>query len=94
MAVAYGQPSLLCYRPLRWLKIANWRTGGLVLRCCVVYSGDFQVGPLVYVMTPPPLMSPNAGWPTMQTTINTLYPKLIPMMRIATPGVRGAFPCF
>ena len=78
----------------------NWCVGGLgasVLRCPVAAVRTWglpQAGPLVYVMTPPPLMSPNAGWPTMQTTINTLYPKLIPMMRMATPGVRGAFSLF
>ena len=51
--------------------------------------GTTSVGPKVYVMTPPPLMSANSGWPEMQTTINTLYPKLIPMMQKTTPSVLG-----
>ena len=46
------------------------------------------VAPMVYVMTPPPLMADNPGWPTMQTTINTLFPKLIPEMAAQTPGVQ------
>ena len=50
--------------------------------------------PKVYVMTPPPLMQANPGWPTMQTTINTLFPKLIPLMQKATPGVLGPIDIF
>ena len=34
--------------------------------------GTTAAGPKIYVMVPPPLMSANPGWPTMQTTINTL----------------------
>ena len=45
------------------------------------------VPPKVYVMTPPPLMQTNAGFPTMQTTINTLLPKLVPQMAKRTKGV-------
>ena len=30
-----------------------------------------------------------AGFPTMQTTINTLLPKLVPLMQKANPGVLG-----
>jgi lysophospholipase L1-like esterase len=50
--------------------------------------------PKVYVMVPPPLMESNPGFPTMQTTINTLYPKLVPMMQIATPNVIGLIDIF
>ena len=46
------------------------------------------VAPKVFVLTPPPLMEANPGWPTMQTTINTLFPKLIPQMAAQTPGVQ------
>lgn len=51
--------------------------------------GTTYAGPKVYVMTPPPLMSANSGWPTMQPTINTLFPKLIPLMQKVNPGVLG-----
>jgi len=51
--------------------------------------GTTPAGPKIYVMIPPPLMETNGGFPTMQTTINTLFPKLIPMMQQATPGVHG-----
>merc|ERR1711920_735113 len=56
--------------------------------------GVGSASPQVYVMIPPPLMSNNSGFPSMQTTINTLYPKLIPMMAKATPGVHGVIDMF
>ena len=56
--------------------------------------GTTAAGPKIYVMIPPPLMSTNSGWPTMQTTINTLYPKLIPLMQKANPGVQGPIDVF
>ena len=46
-------------------------------------------GPQIFAMTPPPLMATNAGFPTMQTTINTLLPKLYPLIAKANT-VRGA----
>lgn len=46
------------------------------------------VSPKIYLLTPPPLMAGNAGWPTMQTTINTMFPKLFPQMAAQTPGVQ------
>ena len=51
--------------------------------------GTTPAGPKIYVMVPPPLMAANNGWPTMQTTINTLFPKLIPLMQAATKGVQS-----
>jgi lysophospholipase L1-like esterase len=57
-------------------------------------NGTTAAGPLVYVMTPPPLMTTNAGFPRMQTTINTLFPKLIPLMQKATPSVLGPIDMF
>jgi hypothetical protein len=35
-------------------------------------------GPGVHVMALPPLMANSPGWPTMQTTINTLFRNLFP----------------
>ena len=52
-------------------------------------KGTTPAGPKVYVMIPPPLMASNPGFPTMQITINTLFPKLIPLMQKSTPGVVG-----
>lgn len=51
--------------------------------------GTTPSGPKVYVMTPPPLMQYQDGNPALQTTINTLFPKLIPLMQEATPGLLG-----
>merc|ERR1712039_385594 len=51
--------------------------------------GTTPAGPKVYLMTPPPLMATSGGFPTMQTTINTLYPKLFPLMQKANHGVLG-----
>merc|ERR1719329_924503 len=45
-------------------------------------------------MTPPPMMGFLPGWPSMQTTINTLFPKLFPVMAKATPGVVGMIDIF
>jgi lysophospholipase L1-like esterase len=56
--------------------------------------GTTHAGPEIYLMTPPPLMSTNKGFPTMQTTINTLFPKLIPQMVAANPGVKGHIDMF
>jgi lysophospholipase L1-like esterase len=48
----------------------------------------------IYAMTPPPLMSTNPGFPTMQTTINSLLPKLYPLMQKANAGVKGPIDMF
>lgn len=56
--------------------------------------GVGSASPQVYVMIPPPLMSNSAGWPSEQTTINTLFPKLFPMMAKTTPGVHGLIDVF
>ena len=51
--------------------------------------GTTPTGPKVYVMTPTPMMAHNKKSPAMQTTINTLLPKLFPLMAKATKGVAG-----
>lgn len=56
--------------------------------------GTTPAGPKVFAMTPPPLMSSSASFPTMQTTINTLLPKLYPLMTSATHGVEGPIDMF
>ena len=57
--------------------------------------GTTPAGPTVFAMTPPPLMSSNAGFPTMQTTINTLLPKLYPLMVARHgSGVKGLIDMF
>jgi lysophospholipase L1-like esterase len=54
--------------------------------------GTTAAGPKVYVMTPPPLMS-EAPWvkqfPDFQTTCNSIFPKLIPLIQKANPGALG-----
>jgi len=56
--------------------------------------GTTPAGPQVFVMIPPPLMSANSGWPNFQPVINSLFPKLIPLMKEATAGVQGPIDIF
>ena len=56
--------------------------------------GTAPAGPKIHLMVPPPLMATNRLFPTMQTTINTLFPKLFPLMVRANPGVLGPIDAF
>eukprot|EP00658_Telonema_sp_P-2_P077517 TRINITY_DN702_c0_g1_i3.p1 TRINITY_DN702_c0_g1~~TRINITY_DN702_c0_g1_i3.p1 ORF type:complete len:307 (+),score=61.87 TRINITY_DN702_c0_g1_i3:209-1129(+) len=55
--------------------------------------GTTPAGPKVYVMTPPPLMALNA-YGMNQTVINSVFPKLVPLIAQSSPGVHGPIDVF
>ena len=59
--------------------------------------GATPAGPKIYVAIPPPLMGMEPAWmkwPQFMPTIDTLFPKLFPLMHAANPGVLGPIDAF